>query len=524
MWKPPADQVVQDAGWKPPADAVISDQSALPPTGLQKLAGGITSVMQNIDNPGRMLGNTPPAANTMGPQGDSLFNKAGDAVTDYLGRRMNSPIVPALAGTAVSMANPENWLSSEMPGTTPIPGKEAFAESAQGAGRKALGYTKAYLNKQPGNVEKANAVAQTMLDQGVITNPLTHPFSSGTSSMIERNQALSETSGKVMGENIKTISDSGQKAFSAADVNKEIDSQLRPEYTGGAYDTEHAIVDEIKKTVEAHGNGPLDFESAQKLKEKLQDLGKFNQNTDALKANFYRRASGIVRQALDNSVDAAGNAKSLPVVAEEALTGEPHALFAYNDQFLPTDKPVSKYQLFGDPNHPLFTSGKFTRKSQATAEQLKAAGVPITGRTPRSVGKWEPLDDVGVTDPAVASAAADYGVNKDLYGKSAQAEPALRNRNSSEEGNKNIGLTDTIVAGAELAAGNPVKAAVTLGAKRVFERSYHAAKASVSDALAKETFSPLQKQSMTTGAVAGSSGSRQDLHAEFVRRYIKRVK
>src|SRR3954463_1679253 len=118
-------------------------------TGLQKLAGGISNVMQNIDNPGRMFGNAPPETSQMGPQGDDLFSRAGEKVTDYLGqteRLRNSPVIPALAGTAVSMANPMNWMSPGAKGSSPLPGKQMFQNAAQEAGAKSLGFTKRFLN------------------------------------------------------------------------------------------------------------------------------------------------------------------------------------------------------------------------------------------------------------------------------------------------------------------------------------------------------------------------------------------
>ncbi len=531
-WKPPEDQVITSTGtakstWKPRADAVITN-SGEPEDNRrwdEKLAGGITTAMHAIDQPGTMLGIEQPEVNALAPQGDVLFNKAGEAVADFLGRRMDSPVVPALAGTAVSMANPQNWMTPEMPGTSPIPGKMTLQNAAQEAGSKSLGFTKRFLNK-PGAMDKAKGISQTMLDQGVITNPLRHPFSSGTESMLGRTEDLAAASGKGIEQSIDTMQATGKPAFQSADIAKEIESQLKPKYSGGAYDAEKKVVQEIVDTVEAHGKGHLDFRSAQDLKEKLQELGKFNSNTDAVKANLYRRASGIVRDALDKSVAAVGTQRELPVVTPGATTGKPHALFSYNDAFGPEGSPRSQYTVYGDPSNPVFQqkspSGAGGHGSTMSKSDVEALGIPITGREPRTVGKWEPLEPVGQTNPMLKSSAENYVKNKELYGKALQAEKALTNRLSSEQGNKNIGLTDTIAAGAELAAGNPLGAMATIGVKRAFERGYHATKASIANTMAKETFSPLQKQSMATGIIAGSSSARQDLHAEFIRRFVKR--
>lgn len=511
-----------DLGAKPLA------AEGLPETGLQKLAGRITNVMQTIDNPGRLIGNEPPESTLMAAQGDSLFNRAGEAVTDYLGRKMPaSPIIPALAGTAVSMANPQNWVTPEMPGTTPLPGRAALQESAQEAGRKSLGYTKAYLNKKPGNIDKANKVAQVMLDEGVITNPITHPFSSGTKSMMDRAEMINAASGQSMGENISTLSSSGKRSFSGKDVNREIESQLAPKFSGGAYEAENKIVQEIMDTVRAHGEGPLDFSSAQALKEKLQELGKFNSMTDQVKAKLYRRASGIVRDALDRSVAATAQGGELPVIAPGAKAGEPHALYSYNDQFGPGGTERSIYTMFGDPSHPVFQKKASSKAggygSSVTKADLDELGVPITGREPRSAN-YKPLDAVGKPDPALTGLALDYYKNKELFGATEQATKALTNRLSSEQGNKTFGLTDTVLAVGELAAGHPGTALASVGIKKAFERGYHAFKATTADALAKETLNPLQKRSMYTGVAVGNSSAdnarRRALLSELVDRII----
>lgn len=405
-----------------------ASSQGMPETGLQKLAGGITNVMQNIDNPGRMWGNVPPESNQMAFRGDDIFSKAGEAVTDYLGQQKplrDSPIIPALAGTAVSMANPMNWMSPAMK-ESPLPGHAMYKEAAQESGAKTLGFTKRFMNN-PGAREKAHEVAQTMLDEGVITNPIKHPFSSGAKDMLDRTQMLNDASGQGIGEAISGLAKKGKKAFSGADITKEIEAQLSPKYKGGAYDAEAGIVREIVDTVKAHGNGPLDFKSAQALKEKLQDLGKFNINTDGAKANLYRRASGIVRDALDKSVTAA--------------------------------------------------------------------------------------------DPGIAS---NYLTNKDLYGKSYQAEKALTNRLSSEQGNKSIGLTDTILAGAEIAAGSPSKALAAIGAKRMLERGYHSTKATLNNSLAKETIGPTQKKGLIAAGMNLNDETRRKAYSEFISKMRKK--
>lgn len=93
----------------------------------------------------------------------------------------------------------------------------------------------------------------------------------------------------------------------------------------------------------------------------------------------------------------------LPVIEPGSKTGDPYALFAYNEHASPNFPAVSKYQLFGDPQNPIIRAKGFG--TQMTADELKQAGIPITGRTPRSVGKWEPLD---LTTPGTPPTHAGY--------------------------------------------------------------------------------------------------------------------
>lgn len=84
-----------------------------------------------------------------------------------------------------------------------------------------------------------------------------------------------------------------------------------------------------------------------------------------------------------------GAASELPVVQPGAKTGEPHALFAYNDDFGPGGAKRSLYNVFGDPEHPVIKARGWG--SSVSAEDAKAAGIPITGRQPNS-GAHQPIE------------------------------------------------------------------------------------------------------------------------------------
>ena len=83
--------------------------------------------------------------------------------------------------------------------------------------------------------------------------------------------------------------------------------------------------------------------------------------------------------------------KDLPVMQPGVKTGPPHALFAYNDTFGKDGTPRSIYNVYGDPGDPLVHSvGGYG--TSVPKDILDQAGIPVVGREPRSVGKWEPLD------------------------------------------------------------------------------------------------------------------------------------
>jgi hypothetical protein len=374
------------------ADNSQSQQSQ--PTGyqtpLQGIASGISNGMSYVDNPGKLFGVNPPVANQMAPQGDQLFNNAGETASEYI-RQKGYPNLGAGVGTAISMANPENWITNAkaIPGKIKLPGAGIAEDMAQSAARRTLGYTKGML-KKPGALDRANEVGQIMLDQGVIKNPLTNPLSFGAEDTFGRASDLADTSGQAIG---KTISDlSGKPAIDTNAVGMEVSNQLSPKYSGGIYDAQANIANEIMDTIGAHGNGPIDFVSAQALKQKLGEIAQFAKNSDALKANMYQRAYGIVNDAIEKAVGSA------------------------------------------------------------------TEGTPASGQ---------------------------YLQNKAIYGASKEAEKALLNRMSSEAGNRRVGLTDTILAGGELASGHPGAAAALVGLKHGIENAGNALTARIMDYMAR---------------------------------------
>lgn len=68
----------------------------------------------------------------------------------------------------------------------------------------------------------------------------------------------------------------------------------------------------------------------------------------------------------------------LPGIAKGAKTGDPHALYAYTDNFGPGMTPRSIYNVFGDPTHPAVKAAGWG--SSLPAESLQKFGIPITGK------------------------------------------------------------------------------------------------------------------------------------------------
>lgn len=74
----------------------------------------------------------------------------------------------------------------------------------------------------------------------------------------------------------------------------------------------------------------------------------------------------------------------LPVMQPGSRTGDPHALFAYNDNFGPNGSTRAIYNVYGDPAHPAIQARGWG--SSVSAQDLQKAGIPIIGRQPNAVG------------------------------------------------------------------------------------------------------------------------------------------
>lgn len=80
----------------------------------------------------------------------------------------------------------------------------------------------------------------------------------------------------------------------------------------------------------------------------------------------------------------------LPVVAEGAKTGDPHAVYAYDDDFGPNGSKRSIYNVFGDPENPAVKQRGWG--SSVPLDDLDKAGIPVVGKRPGSTPSPEALD------------------------------------------------------------------------------------------------------------------------------------
>ncbi len=76
--------------------------------------------------------------------------------------------------------------------------------------------------------------------------------------------------------------------------------------------------------------------------------------------------------------EAGRDVESLPLMESGAKQGDPHALYAYKDNFGPNMTERKIFNVFGDPAHPAIK--KVGWGSSVPEEVLQQAGIPIVGK------------------------------------------------------------------------------------------------------------------------------------------------
>ena len=232
-----------------------------------------------------------PLLTAMSPKAAELLGKAEGELTEFA-IDLYSPVFRPSAWQEALGAQAINPAISSTLGYLGVKSHDFAVALA----RRTLGYTKRFF-KTPGSFDRANKVAQEMLKQKVI--------SSNAQTMLDRAQALSDQAGKKIGSILTKLDDAGIQAVDSDDIVNTIVQQLDSGKTGGVYTNRRKVIQEVVDTVNAHGGGKLSFNSAQELKNTLKDVADLGVESDAFRANMFKRAYGIVRNKIDDGVELA---------------------------------------------------------------------------------------------------------------------------------------------------------------------------------------------------------------------------
>lgn len=152
-------------------------------TPLQKTANKITNVVEAINHPGAALGFQQPQVNEMAFQGDSLFDRAGTKVTEFLGKNNVPAPLAALPGTAISMANPMNWMTP--PKVGPVRAFEPTVPKERLAGVQAAQELGVPLTRAEQTGAKSTSLLESGLEKSMTGSGTIRKFRSTQTEAIE---------------------------------------------------------------------------------------------------------------------------------------------------------------------------------------------------------------------------------------------------------------------------------------------------------------------------------------------------
>lgn len=185
---------------------------------------------------------------------------------------------------------------ANMAGEGAVRGLQAVLPStsdvAVDSGRRALGFIKSEI-KKAGGLDAANTVAKEMVDKNVI------PWMGGAQTMLDRAEAVAKEAGAKIGTVVKGLDESGVKAFDTTDVGMELLNQTQKSFKSPQA---QSAINKAIETISNYGKGEISFEDAQALKKELQGLTSYGEGSDSVQNMVYKKAAGIVRQAIDNKV------------------------------------------------------------------------------------------------------------------------------------------------------------------------------------------------------------------------------
>lgn len=281
----------------------------------QDTADKITKVMNFVNNPGYVMRGEPlPQVNDLDSSSaftviPEVAKKAGDWLSDEINNTkigVNHPAIGPAVGTALATLGALGSGPTLVPGASTdgdisfgLPGSE---QSAQYFGGHALGVSKKTIKGTLGGEDAVNQNVQTMLDQGVIS-------AAGPEKMLSKAEDVMNQAGT----NIHSILQSaGQDALQTQDLASQLIDKLSEPYSQGLYAEDQATVDKIVDTVMAHGEGGIDLNEAQGIKNMFRNKAGANWNTDAVKASLYQKAYGITGDALEQGINEASQSGKIP--------------------------------------------------------------------------------------------------------------------------------------------------------------------------------------------------------------------
>lgn len=449
-WTPPADQVTTDTGWRPPADAVDTH-----PQDNQRWDQKAADFFQPLsDAADRIQGTMPAAAALMNPAlglaqyaGSQMNQAAGGLagpVTEMAGRRgIPGPAAAGLGMAASIAANPMSYVD---PGAgfagkvmePVVPAERAFDIAT--AQKYKLPMTRADLTGGVGTARVETGLSGTMTGGGAFQD------------IAQQKLAAIDKAKANIGSRFGT-----EQPPSASGLEAKLSMQ---EEMGAAHKTARQLYKDVpdvsiptsnlQKALDELDFGTVDKSASSLINEIKGRLGKqapITEETFPTPFSPQEAKGGDITRPSQSQYRVGPTAQSMPsqleVVQPGSKTGEPHALFSYNDTFGAGGSKRSIYTAFGDPSNPVFQKrgpgGIGGHGTSGTKLDMEALGIPITGREPRSIGKWEPLDQMSQAQSAPTQSIPTYQKLNDirnLLSKEIQADTTYNPIMGNQVGSK----------------------------------------------------------------------------------------
>jgi hypothetical protein len=368
MWKPPADQVETDTGWRPPADAVDT---------VQTNAGPLNAGLERIAQPLRDLGN---------------------AVGPYAQLDSMSPIQPQGSNPAMMALSAAGQTFGIQPNTA----KSAYGSAVQAVGNQVMAPARLSNTLGQASQPAADYTAEKLGGMGV------NPYISAATGMATGMAADPRSWVPTEGVSIEHPNELSLKVAQAREARtgvKARDFQRLYKDPGAIF-----AGNEVQQAGADIGSAKVVAGIDPGVTNDLSSLTP--ENIDRINPTKAMKLDDINTVLAKLKNEGQGE---LPVIQAGSKMGDPHALFAYNDQFGPGGTARSIYNVFGDPQHPALQTRGWG--SSISTEDAQQAGIPITGRLPNSM-QYEPIGSAKLT-PQEAQNALD-SVNSILSQPSVQ--------------------------------------------------------------------------------------------------------